>query len=206
MSKTLRYLERMEHGIIAVSGSGKTGKSGTLHGLLALCQPDRPVCMMDPMDFDISIFPDHYSRVTKASEVPVGSICVIEDVSRVFNARGSSKDPTLSKWLGIISHRSNIVAFTVQNLSECDISFMRSQDVVVAHKTMHGTDMKYERPEHRVDQAFANYYIEKACGFDSSMDPRSWTFFPRFNETIGLPLPDWWDDRHSKIFREAEIC
>ena len=206
MSRTADYISGMEHGIIAVVGSGKTGKSATLHSMLALWQPGRPVCMMDPMDFDISIFPGHYSKVSQASEVPVGSICVIEDVSRVFNARGSSKDPTLSKWLGIISHRSNIVAFTAQNLSECDVSFMRSQDVVVCHKLMHGVDMRYERPEHRVDQAFANFYIDRASTLDSESDPRSWTFFPRFNETIGLPVTDWWDDRHSKMFREVKLC
>ena len=206
MSRSSEYLSHMEHGVLAVVGSGKQGKSCSLHSLLALWQPGRPVCMLDPLDFDISIFPDHYSRVGSVSEIPVGAVCVIEDVNRVFHSRGSSMDATLQKWLGIISHKSNIVAFTTQSLAGTDLEFLRSQDTIIINKKMHAEDLDFERPEYRVSQSLANYWIETAASLDPVPDIRSWCFFPRFNEVVSIPIVSWWDDRHSKMFREVNIC
>ena len=205
MSKASEYIGSMEHGILAVVGSGKQGKSCSLHSILAAWQPGRPVCMLDPLEFDISIFPDNYSRVSEASAVPVGAICVIEDVNRVFHSRGSSKDATLQKWLGIISHKSNIVAFTTQSLAGTDLEFLRSQDTIIINKRMHAEDLDFERPEFRVGQSLANTWIEIAAASDPVPDPRSWCFFPRFNEVVAVPMVPWWDDRHSKMFREVSF-
>ena len=146
-----------------------------------------------------------YRRVSTINEIPVGSVVVIEDVNRVFHSRGSSKDPTLQKWLGIISHKSIIVCITTQSMAGTDIEFARSQDTIVMNKYMHSEDLDFERPEFKVNQALANYWIGESIIHDPIPDPKAWCFFPRFNECVAIPKVYWWGDRHSYMFREVAI-
>ena len=203
-SKALAHISDMEHGVIAVVGSGKQGKSASLHSLISLCQPDRKVTMLDPMEIDMSIFPDSYRHAKSIKDVDVGDIVVIEDVNRVFHSRGSGKDATLQRWLGIISHRSNLVCFTSQSLAATDLEFMRSQDTVIVNKYMHPTDLVFERESMVPTQTVANEWIDIASK-DSKADRRSWCFFPNWNELISIPLVDWWGFRHSHMLRDVVL-
>ena len=194
----------MEHGIIIAVGSGKQGKSCSLHSLIALCWPGRHVFMLDQMEYDISMFPG-YRRVSDPNDIPVGSVAVIEDVNRVFHSRGSGKDATLQKWLGIISHKSIVVCITTQSMAGTDIEFVRSQDAVVMCKRMHDEDLAFERPEFRTNQALANLWIEKAASSNPEKDARSWCFFPRFNECVSIPKVSWWSYANSHMLREVRF-
>ena len=203
-SDTIDYIKRMEHGIIAMVGSGKQGKSCSLHSLIDICFPDRRKVILDDSGADVSIFPG-YTGASKVSDIPLDSVVVIEDVNRVFHSRGSSKDPTLQKWLGVISHKGNVVCFTTQSLAGTDLEFLRSQDSVIVHKRMHHEDLNFERPEFREEQVFANDWIDSSSNGNPKRDQRSWCFFPRFNECVSIPKVEWWDDRHSHMFRTVRI-
>ena len=203
-SKAVDYISRMEHGVIIAVGSGKQGKSCSLHSLIALCWPGRQVFMLDQMEYDISMFPG-YRRVSDPNDIPVGSVAVIEDVNRVFHSRGSGKDATLQRWLGIISHKSTVVCITTQSMAGTDIEFVRSQDAVVMCKRMHDEDLAFERPEFRLTQAIANRWIGEAASDNPGIDPRAWCFFGRFNECVAVPCAPWWGYEHSHMLREARI-
>ena len=73
MSRAIEYIRQMEHGVIIAVGSGKQGKSCSLHSLLAYCWPQRPKYMLDPMEYDISMFPGYTSITTTA---PTGMAAV----------------------------------------------------------------------------------------------------------------------------------
>ena len=204
MSEAIAHVSGMEYGVIAVVGSGKQGKSASLHSLLAMCQPDRKVTMLDPMDIDISIFPENYRHVKRIGDIDVGDIVIIEDVNRAFHSRGSGKDATLQKWLGIISHRSNLVCFTSQSMAATDLEFMRSQDTVIVNKYMHPTDLLFERSELVSTQLVANEWIESASA-ESKADRRAWCFFPNWNELVSIPLVEWWSYKHSHMLRDVVV-
>ncbi len=204
VSRAIEYVRNMEHGVIIAVGSGKQGKSCSLHSLIDLCWSDRDVYMLDRMDYDISMFPG-YRLVKTAAEIPVGSVVIIEDVNRVFHSRGSSKDPTLQKWLGIISHKSTVVCITTQSMAGTDIEFVRSQDAVVMCKRMHSEDLAFERPEFRTNQALANHWIDHAVSTHPDVDERAWCFFPRFNECVSIPKVDWWTYRNSHMLRDVTV-
>ena len=53
-SKAVDYISKMEHGVIIAVGSGKQGKSCSLHSLIDLCWHTRPVYLLDPMEYDVS--------------------------------------------------------------------------------------------------------------------------------------------------------
>ena len=201
-SRAIDYISGMEHGVIVAVGSGKQGKSCSLHSLLALCWPDRRKCLLDPLDYDVSAFPG-YSKVSSPSEVPVGSVAVIEDVNRVFHSRGSSKDATLQKWLGIISHKSTVVCITTQSMADTDVGFVRSQDSIILHKRMHEEDLAFERPEFRTNQALANHWISESARSHPETDQRAWCFLPRFNECVAIPKVGWWSRANSHMLRDV---
>ena len=204
--ETIDYLEDTNHGVLVAVGSGKQGKSCTLHSIIELAWPLRPVYMLDTMDYDISMFPRNYHLVHDINRVKVGSVCVIEDVNRMFHSRGSSKDATLQKWLGVISHKDIVVAITTQSMAATDMEFLRSQDAVVMHKMMHEADVSFERPEFLLNQAVANNQIQLARTLRPDIHPNSWTFFPRFAELLPVPAPPWWGYEHSHMLREVDVC
>jgi len=203
-SKAIDYIRDMEHGIIIAVGSGKQGKSCSLHSLIAMCWPDRPKYMLDTLTYDVSIFPG-YTLVSKTSDIPVNAIVVIEDVNRIFQSRGSSKRTDLQGWLSIISHKSIVVCITTQNLADTDIAFLRSQDAVVMCKYMHQEDLQFERPEFRQSQASANFWIDVANARFPRVDRRAWCYFPRFEDCVAVQKVPWWTYRNSHMFRDVVI-
>ena len=203
-SKAVDYIRDMEHGIIIAVGSGKQGKSCSLHSLIAMCWPERPKYMLDTLTYDVGIFPG-YTLVSKTSDIPVNAIVVIEDVNRIFQSRGSSKRTDLQGWLSIISHKSIVVAITTQNLADTDIAFLRSQDAVIMCKYMHQEDLQFERPEFRPSQSSANYWIDIANRRFPDVDRRAWCYFPRFEDCVAIPKVDWWSYRNSHMFREVVV-
>jgi len=204
MSSAVDYIKGMEHGLIIAVGSGKQGKSCSLHSLIALCWPDRPIYMLDPLMYDITAFPG-YKRVSRTKEIPVGAVAVIEDVNRIFHSRGSAKNADIQGWLSIISHKSNVVCLTTQNMADTDIAFVRSQDTIVLNKYMHEEDLMFERPEFRIDQAVANRWIDIADSQHPKVDRRAWCFFPRFNECVAIPKVEWWTYRNSHMLRDVVL-
>ena len=203
-SRAINYIRDMEHGVIIAVGSGKQGKSCSLHSLVNYCWPNRGVFMMDPMDYDISMFPG-YKKARSPSDVPVGSVVVIDDVNRTFPSRGSAGNNVLQKWLGIISHKSTVVCITTQSMADTDIAFVRSQDAIVMNKYMHEEDLGFERPEFKVNQALANHWIDIASAENPGTDRRAWCFFPRFNECVAIPKVWWWTYRNSHMLRDVRV-
>jgi len=203
-SAAIDYISDMEHGVIIAVGSGKQGKSCSLHSLLAYCHPDRPKYLLDTLKFDVSIFPG-YHLVSQTSDVPVGSIVVVEDVNRIFQSRGSAKRGDIQGWLSIISHKSIIIAVTTQNIADTDIAFLRSQDAIIMNKWMHQEDLQFERPEFRASQASANYAIDLANAMHPDVDRRAWCYFPRFEDCVAIPKVDWWSYANSHMFRDVVI-
>ena len=205
MSEAVEYIRNMDHGVIVAVGSGKQGKSASLHSLINECWPNRPVYILDPTDLDVNIFPG-YRKVSTPGKVPVGCIVIIEDVNRVFPSRGSGKDSTLQKWLGTISHKSIVVCITTQSMAATDMEFLRSQDTVVMHKYMHSEDLSFERPEFKTNQAVANSWIDRMAEERPDVERRTWCFFPRFNEMVGIKLVYWWSRKHSHMLRYVNVC
>ena len=204
-SESLEHIGEMEHGTIIAVGSGKQGKSCSLHSLIDRCFRDRPRYFLDSSDFDHTIFPD-YEKVSNPDDIPVGSVAILEDVNRRFHSRGSSSDPTLQKWLGVISHKDIVVCLTTQSMADTDISFLRSQDTIILGKYMHPEDLEFERREFRSLQMAANHWIDRCSSSFREKDRRSWCFFPRFNECVSIPSVGWWDYEHSHMLRDVRVC
>lgn len=204
-SESIHHISGMRHGTIIAVGSGKQGKSCSLHSLLAITQPDRGKYLLDRSDFDHSVFPG-YGKVSEPDDVPVDSIAVVEDANRFFHSRGSGKDATLQKWLGVISHKDIVVCLTTQSLADTDLDFLRSQDTIIMHKWMHEEDLGFERREFRDSQCVANEWISIASARYPGIDRRAWCFFPRFNECVAIPEVGWWSYGCSHMLRGVRVC
>lgn len=201
-SRIVDELSTMRHGVILFLGSGKTGKSATLFSLCELFFPDRRHCLLETWEFDPRIFPG-YDVVGDLEQIPPGSVVVIEDAARVFSSRGSASRTDLDGWLSIISHRDIVVLLSVQSTAILDLQFFRTQRVIIMHKRVWDTDLKFERPELQSLQLTANLRLAEAAVRYPSLDPRVFTYCSDTDEVLMMPLVPWWSDRQSHYLRDS---
>ncbi|MDR1404107.1 MAG: hypothetical protein LBJ20_00870 [Candidatus Methanoplasma sp.] len=193
----------MKHGVIIVVGSGKTGKSTLLFSLSDRFFSDRPRYILETYDFDNSLFPG-YSVVKTVWDVPPGSLLVVEDVGRLFPARGSQKQAALSGWVSLISHKDIVVLLSVQSTAILDIDFFRTQRVILLHKLVWDVDLRFEREELRPLQVTANLRIRKAIASRPGYDQRSFSYCADNDEIVIMDPPAWWiHGIHSHYLRNS---
>ena len=92
-SRLLSELSSMPHGIIGISASGKMGKSA-LAFAIAEYVPNlrsRRRFLFETAQADLSCFPG-FELITDLDDVPPGSLVIIEDLGRIFGARGSAQN------------------------------------------------------------------------------------------------------------------
>ena len=190
----INAINEMPHGVIAILGSGKTFKSGTLYSLFDYCP-----CLMSRRKAFYkfpsvdNLFP--YSlksyTVNDFDDVDPDSICVIEDANRVFPSRSSARTSELQEWMGIISHKDILVMLTVQNTSNTDLAFFRDQNVVMLHKKMNPTAISYERDEFKVNCQRANLLIDQYSA-QYNVPYHYVSYLPDFDQVLILDKPPSW--------------
>jgi len=194
MSVTLDYLEAMNTGLIAIRGTGRSGKTATAHWLLQEHLNDRPV---------VTLSPNPISDVTVKdfTDVPNDSTLFLDDTALYLHARkfGSKTNIQFSQVLTVYSHKDIRVLCTVQNLSLLDISAFMSQDVVLLFKHSSWHNIDQERPEFRTKVAIANLLLED-CPF-----PRQRYTYSSLGEIIENPLPSGWCEKSSKPYRDISL-
>lgn len=203
-SRLLSELCSLRHGIIGICASGKMGKSALAHTLAAMVYPDRVKYLYETAQVDLSMFPG-YIRIDSVDDAEPGSVVLIEDLGRLFHARGSGQDASLPRWLGIISHKNIIVIFTIQNFSDADIALFRSQNFIELHKLMHDEDLQFERDEFREKQLTANLMIRRFSLENPEIPIASMVFSPRYSEVTAWPLVPWWSDECAHFLRDAKV-
>lgn len=205
-SRLLSELSTMPHGIIGISASGKMGKSALAFSIAELVPGlrDRPHYLFETAQADLSCFPG-FTLVTDLDDVPSGSLVIIEDLGRIFGARGSAQNQQLPRWLGVISHKGIVVIFTIQSLSDADISLFRSQNFIELHKIMWDEDLQFERPEFRESATYANLMINRFAMEHPEIPRVAMVFSPRYSEVSAWPLVSWWSDECAHFLRDVRI-
>lgn len=205
-SRLLDELSTMPHGIIGIVASGKMGKSALAFTIADMVPGlrDRPHFLYETFAADLSCFPG-FTCITDLDDAVPGSVVIIEDLGRIFAARGSAQNSMLPRWLGIISHKSIVVIFTIQNLSDADISLFRSQNFIELHKLMWDEDIEFERSEFREAAMYANLMIRRYSGEHPEIPVRSMVFSPRYSEVSAWPLVPWWSDECAHFLRDVRI-
>lgn len=204
-SNPLDYINNMKHGVIPIIGSGKTFKSGTLYSLLDACPSfaDRPIAFFKFPDVD-KLFPyaNQYT-VEDFDDIEPDSICVIEDANRVLPSRSSFKQSTLQEYIGMISHKDILIMLTIQNSASSDLALFRDQDIVRVYKLMSADAINFERPEWRIDVAFANHFTREKCKL--GYDRYYLSYLPKFASFIYLKPPDWYEYKQSHALRNYKM-
>jgi len=188
-SPTLRFLDSMNYGVVAILGSGKTFKSGTMYTILnevpSLKKRNKAFLKFSGLEY----FPPGYGHnVTDYWDVEPGSILIIEDANRLFPSRQSSKAPDLQEFIGIISHKDILIFLTTQNTANVDMAFFRDQDNLLIHKYMNPLSIAYEREEITSYCQDANRMIcEKS--YEKKVDWHYLSYVPMFSECLILDHP-----------------
>ena len=207
MNECLDYINGMPHGVVAILGSGKTFKSGTLYTLLDSCPglKSRPIAFYKfPNVKELFPFETQYS-IEDFDDVEPDSICVVEDANRIFPSRSSSKFADIQEWMGIISHKDILLMLTLQNTSNVDLAFFRDQDVVLIHKKMHDVAVRNEREEFQLSCQMANILIDE-CSNAYNVPYHYISYVPKFNHLMILDHPPVWHGyEQSHALRDYKI-
>lgn len=192
-SRLLSELSTMPHGIIGISASGKMGKSALAFAIVEFVPglKNRRRFLFETAQADLSCFPG-FELVTDLDDVPPG-------------ARGSAQNQILPRWLGVISHKRIVVIFTIQSLSDADISLFRSQNFIELHKIMWDEDLQFERPEFRESATYANLMIERFASENPEVPRVAMVFSPRYSEVSAWPLPPWWSDDCAHFLKDIRL-
>lgn len=198
----------MPHGVIAILGSGKTFKSGTLYSLLDYCPGlmSRKKAFYEFPSVE-KLFPSSLKAyvVEDLDDVEPDSICIIEDANRVYPSRSSVRTLDLQKWMGVISHKDILVMLTVQNTSNTDLAFFRDQNVVMLHKKMNTTAIQYERDEFKVNCQRANFLIDQ-YSVQYNVPYHYVSYLPDFDQILILDKPpSWYGYAQSHALRDYKI-
>lgn len=208
------YINNMPHGVVAILGSGKTFKSGTLYSLLDYCPNlmSRKKAFYEFPSVE-KLFPASLKAyvVEDLDDVEPDSICIIEDANRVYPSRSSARTLDLQKWMGLISHKDILVMLTVQNTSNTDLAFFRDQDVIMVHKKMNPTAILYERDEFKVNCQRANILIDNYAA-EYGLTYHYLSYLPDFDQVLILDNPPKWygyDQSHAlrdyKLHNKEEL-
>jgi hypothetical protein len=204
-SKAYAALRLLLHAVLVFVGSGKTGKSCGAHALAEYVYPERVKVLYDPFrQFTTSPFPG-YVLAHSLNDIPNGSVVFFEDAARLFPSRNSNQEKVLQQWIGTISHKDIIIIVTIQNTSDIDIELFRSQNTIFCHKMMYDEDIDYERDERVSYQLAANTIIRGYQYMFPGVDQRAWTYIARYNEVLGLPVPEWWGRQHSHMLALVRV-
>ncbi len=205
-SKTLEHLDSMDHGVVFILGSGKTFKSGTLYSLIDYCPGLRSRKKAFLNFTGLHLFPKDYGYpVEDLDDVKCGSLLIMEDSNRLFDSRSSSKNAVLQKYLPLISHKDILIFLTVQNTSDMDIAFTRSQECLFIHKRMDPYGISNERPNVACQCSIANQVIDDYCS-RTGHDYHLVSYVPRFRECLYLSSPPpWYGWEQSHALRDLKI-
>jgi len=204
-SPTLFEINSLSYGHVPFGGRGKSGKTLNMHGMISFC-PDlrsRPKAMFGTPD--VSIFPKDYQAysVDSFDEVIPGSIVILDDVARLFPSR-DSKDLTLQRFMGVISHKDILVISTVQSFKNADQCLFRDQVIIPLLKVFSPFGLAFEREEFLLYCRAANSLIPEVTSL-LGIDPHLLVFSPLVPEILAIAPPVWYDFRHSHSLRNAVI-
>ena len=205
--RTFEDLESMEHGLVFSVGSGKTGKSTLAFSLAEQIVnfAARPKYFYDVMPIDVDrLFPG-FKIVRDLWNIPPGSIVFFEDMIRLFASRGSGNKAEFPAWLSLISQNDLVAIISTQDFMDIDVSAFRLQKPITIHSYMFEQDLKHERPEYVLNQAFANIEIERHIRTHPEHDPRSIKHCSDYNETFTVEPPSYWSKAHSQLFRGLKV-
>lgn len=204
-SWTLTQINDLGYGHVPFGGQGKSGKTMNAHGMIELC----PDLRNRPKAFyglpDVSIFPADYQAyaVSDLDQIDPGSIAFIDDIARLFPSR-DSRDTTLQRFMGLISHKDILIISTVQSYKNADQCLFRDQVVVPMVKTFSPFGVYFEREEFTLYAKAANALIpdfEALSGIDRHM----LVFSPLCPEVLAIDAPSWYGRVHSHSLRNAKI-
>ena len=204
-SPTLTEINGLGYGHIPFGGIGKSGKTMNAHGLIEAC----PDLRSRPKAFyglpDVSIFPTDYQAysVSSLDDIEPGSIAFLDDVARLFPSR-DSRDTTLQRFMGLISHKDILIISTVQSFKNADVSFYKDQTVIPMMKVFSPFGILFEREEFVLFCEAANQLIPE---FERTLnvDRHLLVFCPLCPEVLAIGPPPWYDFRHSHSMRNAKV-
>jgi len=194
----------LDEGVIAIVGTGRSGKTALAHLLAA--HSYKPVYALDyPVDFVNQYCPEGWNTVSTKDVFSLSECVILMDDAALFaSARqfGSSWSKAWVRFQTIISHKKITLITVVQSLNLLDIGVLRSQRMAVLYKYSSLVNCMYEREEFRDIALQSRLIIDKHRNALPSHHHKSFVFDHTLGTCWNHPLPEHWDENLSTPYAD----
>lgn len=193
-------------GVIAVIGSGRSGKTLTSHYLTTLT--NKPIYALAYPKTLLQHLPDNWNTIHPNDVFKLKDCLIFVDDAALFASSRDFASSWSKKWVQfqtIISHKNITVIFIVQSTNLLDIGTLRSQRMSILFKHSDPTNILYQREEFIKISALSNQIIQKNRKTNPKIHPKAWTFCLTSGSTFHHPLPEYWEPILSTPYRDYII-
>lgn len=206
-------LKYAKHGVIVAVGTGQKGKTVLLNALANnTVFRYRDIALVNyPPEFVNEEYPPWYRAVKWDGDVdefpklfrPGKDIIIIDDAAWLVGARdhATKENKAIQKLITIASHYDLFIFVSIQSMAMLDIAMLMSQDVIILHKEMDLTSLRFERDEFQSQQGLANKILAKYFEENPGTHPKAVTYCSTTWETFVNGVPPFWKPEMSKPFR-----
>jgi len=191
-------------GVVAVVGSGRSGKTAFAH--LMLANANRPVILLDyPEELVQRLCPEGWTTCVPEEVFGLKDcILVVDDAALSMSSRDYSNDfqRAFIRFQTIISHKSMTVVYIVQNLQLLDIGILRSQRLGVLYKYSNENNIRFERDEYKSTAAMARHLIKIGRSENPLLHEKSFIYDDTSGRVWSHPMANHWCDELSKPYRD----
>ena len=193
-------------GVIAVVGTGRSGKTATVHYLFEQVFRDRRKCFYRiPSTIGEHLPEDgNFGIIESIQEVEERDVVLIDDAALTASARTHSSKGNV-QWtnaLTIVSHWDVVIIITIENVRLLDVLFSSVQNFTLIQKLSDLENLRLTRPEFKRSLLTGQAVMGKILQRNPDLDPRSLAFFHDNYRTYRVGLAEWWSDELSRPYRE----
>jgi hypothetical protein len=193
-------------GIIAVIGTGRSGKTCLAHYLLSYA--NKPIFAFEYPQSAIELCPKNWATVDRQQLFQLKDcIILIDDAAIALNSRNFNTNfsKAWSTFQTIISHKGITIVFVIQNTSLLDIATLRSQRIIMLFKISNNNNIRFERPEYQQVSQHAKLLISQRIKSDPGIHPKAWYYEDETGSTFHHTIPKHWNQNLSTPFRDFEV-
>lgn len=190
-------LKGIKYGDILFLGFYQTGKTVTMFQFAKwLSELGREVVWFGPP----RNLPDFVNRSTvDLYDIKVGEVVIYDEAGvKQFSRNAMTRESREAfENIGTVSHQSQLWLKAVQSASLTDKMNIRLPQMIVA-KTMTPAQLEHEREYIKKLRDWIPFTMKKSLTFIANQ------YIPHVKFLVDIPLPDWWQDEFSILYRMLE--
>ena len=185
-------------GVKCIVGTGRSGKTATVHYLMENYFQDRRKVMFKVPEPIMEFLPKDYGRAMDLEEIEKDDVVFIDDAALFMSSRSwsSKANRKFTMALTIISHWNVVMIIAIQNMRLLDVLASATQDFMLLQKYGAWANVTLERDEYKrqlvLGQLVLQNEIRKTMESKLNVDVRNYLMNHNDWKLYKTTLPTYW--------------